>query len=396
MNVFVIPSWYPSTSNPIYGIFVKEQIKAVSRSSTHVQYGISLWGQGEEPYLLYASQPFESLKKLLTSRRLQEDDRQGNIKHYRNPRFIWTRKLLNGNFKSIVQSNFQNFERFLSDTKRVDLIHVHASYPGALIAYKLHKEYQIPYVISLHMSPFPFPELLDGQAIQGALKESLDHSHALIASSPSLHDRAEALELENLVTIPPFADTSLFCPAPTKDKSSKYRILCVGRLEKQKGFDILLDALRLIKHELSTKVEIVGDGGERALLDNLIAQNDLEEIVELHGLGTREQVKDKMQKCDLFILPSRHETFGIVLAEAMACGKPVVATQCGGPESIVTTDTGVLCPMENPEALAEAIKQALSKPWDAKKIRAHVEQNFSPSIFTQRMLALYQDVINKD
>ena len=68
----------------------------------------------------------------------------------------------------------------------------------------------------------------------------------------------------------------------------------------------------------------------------------LEQRVRLLGALSREQARDELRGCDCFVLPSRHESFGVVLAEATACGRPVISTRCGGPESIVTKENGIL------------------------------------------------------
>ncbi|MBE9593771.1 MAG: glycosyltransferase, partial [Proteobacteria bacterium] len=79
--------------------------------------------------------------------------------------------------------------------------------------------------------------------------------------------------------------------------------------------------------------------------------------------------------CDVFVLPSLRESFGVVQIEAMACGKPIVATRNGGSEEIITSeDYGLLCGPANPEELAEKILIALDKEWDGEKIRGYAER----------------------
>jgi len=110
------------------------------------------------------------------------------------------------------------------------------------------------------------------------------------------------------------------------------------------------------------------------------------------GELSREQVREEMQRCSFYVLPSRHETFGNVLLEVMACGKPVVATRCGGPEDIVTNEVGVLCEKENVNALAAAIDdmQKNLRAFDAHAIRQHVVDRFSPTLFSRRMRDVYE------
>jgi glycosyltransferase involved in cell wall biosynthesis len=102
-----------------------------------------------------------------------------------------------------------------------------------------------------------------------------------------------------------------------------------------------------------------------------------------------------MQWCDLFILPSLRETFGIVLGEAMACGKPVVATRCGGAEFLVTPETGQLVEPANPTLLADAIEQwaSMRDSYDSVAIRKHIVDRFGESAFLQNVSAWYDRIL---
>jgi glycosyltransferase involved in cell wall biosynthesis len=97
--------------------------------------------------------------------------------------------------------------------------------------------------------------------------------------------------------------------------------------------------------------------------------------------------------CDIVVLSSQSETFGMVLIESLASGKPVVASRCGGPESIVTdASLGALCAPNDPEALAECLYEtAVRLPlFDARAIRAHAVRTFDYELLADRLLELYR------
>jgi glycosyltransferase involved in cell wall biosynthesis len=101
----------------------------------------------------------------------------------------------------------------------------------------------------------------------------------------------------------------------------------------------------------------------------------LKDYIELVGGKPHDEIPIWMNACDLFVLPSLRESFGVVQIEAMACGKPVVATYNGGSEEIITSeDYGFLCEPANPKALAEKILTALDKEWDREKILEYAER----------------------
>ena len=101
-----------------------------------------------------------------------------------------------------------------------------------------------------------------------------------------------------------------------------------------------------------------------------------------------------MQRCSFYILPSRHETFGNVLVEAMACGKAVVATRCGGPEEILTKEVGLLCEKENTRDLAEKIKVMIHghKNYSEYDVQHYVSTKFSLITFSDLLKNLYSSI----
>jgi len=102
-----------------------------------------------------------------------------------------------------------------------------------------------------------------------------------------------------------------------------------------------------------------------------------------------------MQESALLVLPSRRESLGLVLAEALACGTPVLSTRCGGPEDIVTDEVGVLVPPEDPEALANGIEQLLARreSFEPNRLRAYALERFGFDAVGKRLSALYQEAL---
>ena len=99
-----------------------------------------------------------------------------------------------------------------------------------------------------------------------------------------------------------------------------------------------------------------------------------------------------MNVCDVFVLPSLRESFGVVQIEAMACGRPVVATYNGGSEEVITSDDyGLLCEPANPGELAEKILIALDKEWDCEKIQKYAEQ-FTWENIVEGIMDVYKKV----
>ena len=135
-----------------------------------------------------------------------------------------------------------------------------------------------------------------------------------------------------------------------------FKIIAVGALEYQKGYDLLIEALARVRH-IPYRLWILGDGRERQNLVALANRRGINDRISL--IGFQPNPYAWMARADLFVLSSRWEGFGHVIAEAMACGTPVLAARCqAGPDEIITDDTdGRLCEQNSVSALACTIEE---------------------------------------
>jgi glycosyltransferase involved in cell wall biosynthesis len=148
----------------------------------------------------------------------------------------------------------------------------------------------------------------------------------------------------------------------------------VGRSSPEKGFDVLLDALRLARDGgMDIVLEIVGEGPDRAALESRCVQLGLVDAVRFVAPLRRAELQERMAEAHAVVVPSRREGLGLVAVEALALGRPVIASRVGGLPEVVTAGTGVLVDPEDPAALARAFASLPlpSPPKDAPAVAGH-------------------------
>lgn len=169
-------------------------------------------------------------------------------------------------------------------------------------------------------------------------------------------------------------------------------VLSAGRLTKQKDFDTLLKAFRLVVLNIpSARLLILGEGEELDRLLGLVDQLNLKESVQFMGYVNNPYAF--MEKAAAFVLSSQWEGFGNVLAEAMACGTPVVSTDCpSGPREILDNGTyGALVPPGNPEMLAAAILDEIRNPHNKDLLKQRANEFSIEKILPQYIQLLTGD-----
>ena len=176
-------------------------------------------------------------------------------------------------------------------------------------------------------------------------------------------------------------------------------IITVGRLHKQKGYSYLFHAISMVEKEMPRlKLLIIGEGEDENNLKDLAESLDLNNKIIFAGL--RYDVEKILPMTKIFILPSLWEGMPNVLLEAMAAGKPVIATEVGGvPEVVLHGKTGILVPPEDSDAIANAMRYLLQDELKAKKMgeagRLRVEEHFTIAGMLERTEDLYQELLKE-
>lgn len=259
-------------------------------------------------------------------------------------------------------------EKFFQKEK-FDIIHIHGSLAPMLPILAIRHSRSVN-VITFHAS---HPKDKKYLLFYPLLEPYIHKLHGRIAVSETARESNMHYFPSDCRVIPNAINTDLFSPLvkPLPQFSdSRPKILFLGRFEPRKGLKYLLQALPLVKEKIPNVLLIIGGGGILGYAYQEYIDKQVKENIYFTGLLTSEEKPSYYASCDVFCAPSiGHESFGIVLLEAMASGKPVVASNIAGYRTIVEHGThGFLCSPRSPEDIADCLIKILTNPTLAKSL----------------------------
>lgn len=377
MRVLVLTGWYPNGDNKIKGVFVREQVQALHKS-------------GLEIVLVY---PFD---EEIPPGELKSSLEEG-IQVYRINSMA-SRNRYFARFNSYWVT--LRLLRKLRKEFKPDLLHVHVGYPAAIMAYLFTRRVKLPYLITEHMSYLN--DYVAKVQHRILLKPAFEHAASVLPVSPSLGDKIRGFGWQiDLQAVPNVVDTKKFSPAELNPKlnSDMKNILFVGGLDETevKGLQFLLPAFAAFVKETPAHLNIIGDGTYRARYEKQAEELGIRDQCLFHGWVNPDDMPEYYRKCDFLVLASLKETFGCVLIEAMACGKPVLATACGGPQSIIKEGIGLLVAPGDAFALEQGLKEMVRilPQFDSDYIRGYTEQNFGPEALAGNLQKIYREAVTR-
>lgn len=232
---------------------------------------------------------------------------------------------------------------------KIDVIHIQSAFSAGVYAMPYLKKNSIPIVYTEHSSKVIRGSLSKNDI--GILKEMDKRANAKVAVSQCLANELSKY-VSDIRVIGNMLDIDV-----KMSQSKEFTFVCLGTLRKAKGIDLLIKAF-INEFSPNEKVSLIvgGEGEYQNQLETLVKADNNRHNIRFVGAVYHENVGDFYSKGNCFVLPSRYETFGIVYIEAMACGLPVIATRCGGPEELVNKENGILIDVDNEEQLRKALR----------------------------------------
>ena len=301
---------------------------------------------------------------------------------------------LAGKIVEIVRSN------------KLDLLHVHYAIPhasAALLAKQILAEDNkyIPVLTTLHGTDIT---LVGREAsYEPVVNWSINNSDAVTAVSKSLvEDTLEHFQVKKeVLMIPNFIDFDRFNKKPKEHfkkaiaPNNEKILVHTSNFRKVKRVDDVIRLFHIVQHEIPSKLLLIGDGPERSNIEKTC--RELKVCDKVTFLGKQEAIEEILSVCDLFILPSERESFGLSALEAMACEVPVISTNAGGLAEVnIHGKTGYTSEIGNYEEMAQFALDLLQNDKKLESFRhAALEQakKFNLEDIRLQYIELYQKLI---
>ncbi|MBL7952112.1 MAG: glycosyltransferase [Flavobacteriales bacterium] len=376
LHILVLPKWWPNDRDPQLGDFIRKQMQAaaaqVKITVLHVE-GVSN---------TRAAVDADEVDGLFVVR---------STYTLSNSALRPVRRMVN--FLRYWDAAKAGLAKILERRGLPRLSHVHILVRPALVAWWLRRTSGVPYILSEQSS-----EYMDGSY---ARKSRLFHrlnrqlfssASAVTAVSARLGDKLVELGLCEGYTVVPNVIPGLDRPLPPLGAADHFLVVAdlVDRTKNVSGVIRAFAALKRIGLDL--KLSIIGDGPDRAMLETLAAAEGVASAVSFLGRLPNSSVLDHMAKAGSVIVNSNVETFSVVTGEALAQGKPVIATRCGGPQAFIQEGNGILVDVGDDAGLAEALRvlHRTHGTYDPMVIRTKLSTRYSPEAVGNGFAELYR------
>ncbi len=276
-----------------------------------------------------------------------------------------------------------------------NLIHVHGSLFTGQLARRIARQKKCPYVVSEHTGPFSriarnaWYAYLARKTYQSA-QAILTVSHYQKQQLVNFGIPAEKI----IVTYNP-VDTALF--KPDEKVKKKKQIVFISRLDAFKGAMKCVRAFaRLLPQNSNWQLVVCGEGEEKQSIEQFVADNNLQNNIQLLPMQTREQMAKLFQASAFSVFLSLHETFGLVAAESVACGTPVLCSNTTSLPEIVSAKEGVPVNPENEEEIIRGMQYLIDNytRFNPSELHQSVEKRFGLRIFGEKLSGIYDSIVN--
>lgn len=384
MHVLVIPSWFAQYPGDPSGSFFATQAAGVREL-------------GEQVGIIYPD-----LRAVYQARRHFREKLEWSVSAgvnvVRNTYINWTPRIEPLIMPRWLGAGMRLFDEYCARFGKPDVIHAHCLLRAGVLASRISRKSGIPYVVTEHSSRWHQHEVT-GYELRLARTAAKNASAMIGVSKALMSSMHRDLELNRTYVVPNAVDPHFLGGAiPQRSAGRKLAFINVALLNPGKRQDLLIDAFHLaFGKDTKNTLSIVGEGPERKALAERIARYGMESSIRLLGMQPKNEVARLLGESDCLALTSDHETFGVVVIEALASGMPVISTECGGTADIVTVANGILTEKGNAQAIAAAMtvmgERIGAGMYDRNRIREDCTERFSQLAVCTRLVKIYEEAV---
>lgn len=377
MNILVIPSWYPSGTDKLMGIYHKEFCEALAK---HDNIKVNM--------LYIDRQRLSTPIKYLFMKKKEIVEEKGYKTYIQ--RMLDVRKInFDIQLKRYVKTLDKLFREYIKNNPKPDCLHAQVMFPAGYAATKLGVKYNIPVLITEHAHAKRF--------FEGRYEKYSEFIYKNAKITTVSKFLAKELEQKNIKAsvLPNLVDTEIFKKKRVKIK--ELNLVTLVALREGKNIDDVIAALKIIvenNKKIKAKLTVIGDGFLEDYYKKRCTELDMDNYVEFVGRKTKEEAAEILNKHNIMVIASDFETFGIPGLEAFASGMPVVSTKCQGPEEYIDDSCGKLVDVKDIEGMANAILEVYHNidKYDVEHLRS-IAEKYSGKSITDKAIKIYKELL---
>ena len=365
-KVIHLAKWYPNKVEPLLGIFIQKHIQSVQ--NTYYNKVISIYQTNT-----IISNIHRKVNYLNSTEEVVFYYKKGLLNKIRVLYKVW--------------KEIKNFQ--------AHLIHAHVMGWTSTLAYFISKINKTPFLISEHWSGYGKKGYVQLKSISKILrKKSAKKANQICVVSKFLEGEMLKCGIKGNYSIIGNVVDGIVLKI---EKNKKFSFVFAGDLiQETKNVKGIIEAFsEVIKYHKNIKLEIIGDGKDLKNYKILSNKLKLKNHISFHGNRDNDYVLKTLSQSHVLILNSYFETFSIICAEALLCGIPVISTKCGGPESFLNDETGILIDRDNNNQVTKAMKAMITNydKYEAEKLKSRAHQ-FSMDTIGEKLNQQYLSALN--
>jgi len=386
LHILLMPSWYKTPETPVLGTFFEEQARALQKEGFKV--GV-IYPEYTPPGALLSRESKEKIDFYM--------DKGIPTFHIRaNAGIPKLRRLSYRQFSKAVRNVF---DEYVTTFGMPDVIHAHSVFHAGIAGFHIAKTNKIPFIITEHLTAYLMGYITHKTDVEMAC-EIFDYADAsVIVSNNFRKDLEKQLGLKpNTFTVIHNLVNELFFKnyiPKTYTPGETFTFFTNSFLLPRKSIQLIISAIKILTDkQINVHLTIGGDGPEEKYLHDLVAELGLQEQVRFTGKLWREEVKEELDNCHSFVLASQYETFGVVLIESLACGRPVVTTNSGGPLDFIHEEQGIIVEEHSAIALSQGMEKVMLNynSYNQQDMVNYCRENFNEHKIASSIISLYYKI----